>query len=106
MQFFASDKLFLAKDYSVNKFRCILEVKMKPDNYTLHDPYKGRHFACVCYEEGFFIEDETIYRISSSENIIVNSIILIDEKFIEDILNLYVLDKYNKYINLEKILTA
>ncbi len=78
-EIFASDKLFLEKHYSANKFRCILEVKMEPDNYTSHGPYEGKHFACVCYEEGYFIEDEIIYRISSQENIIVNSIILIND---------------------------
>ena len=103
---FASDKLYLAKYYSANKIRCILEVKMKPDNYTSHDPYDGKHYACVSYEEGYFM-DEIIYRISSQENIIVNSIILINEEFIEDILKLEnKIERYNKYNKIENILKS
>ena len=103
---FASDKLFLAKDYSANKFRCILEVKMNPDNYTSHDPYEGELLACCCYEEGYFM-DKMIYRISSQENIIVNSIILINDEFIEDILKMEDnIERYNKYIKIENILKS
>ena len=103
---FASDKLYFAKYYSANKIRCILEVKMKPDNYTRHDPYIDEPPACVCFEEGYFM-NEIIYRISSQENIIVNSIILINDEFIEDILNLEDdIERYGKYIKIENILKS
>ena len=102
---FASDKLYFAMNYSENKFRCILGVKIEPGNYTTHDPYIGGYLKCCSAEEADFDHMENIYRIPSPENIIVNTIIFINYEFLDNMFNYHnIRYSYDKYINFENIL--
>jgi len=101
---FASEKLFLAMTYSTGQYRCILEVKINPDGFKTYST--GLCLACVSYEESFFIDPEQILRVPSAENIVVNSIIFIKNDYIKEIIkdeDSY--SKYERYINVEKIIS-
>ena len=71
---FASPTIYLAKQYSKNRYRCVLGVKIEPNNFTSH--YPENMLRCCNLRDALYyeyFEDETIYRISSAKNIIVNS---------------------------------
>jgi hypothetical protein len=81
---FASPTIYLAKNYSENKYRCVLGVKIEPNSFTNHYT-EYLHIHCCSFEDHKYyeyLEDEVIYRISSAKNIIVNSIIFFNEDFI------------------------
>ena len=96
---FASPKFFIAREYSENLFRCILEVKINKDKFTQHIP-SNHGYPCITYEKAFFI-DIPEYRISSADNIFVNSIVFINNELVDNIVKN---ENLKLYADIEKII--
>ena len=77
-------------------FYCVIEVKIKPGNYTEHNIF--RIIELVSYHR-YDVYNHIIYRISSEENIIPISIIFFSQLFLEYFSDLYskVETSYLKY---------
>ena len=82
---FASSRLYLAMQYSINQFRCTLEVKIKPEGYTKH---LNGYLTCCVTKNGDFLFDP-LYRILLAKNIVVNSILFVNNDYMEKIIPIY-----------------
>ena len=86
---FASPHIFRASKFSnfSDIFACLLEVKIRKEHFTSHDVPKLICNIGCCGPDNAFFYDEKIYRIVSPENIAINSVIFINQKFLNEILN-------------------
>jgi hypothetical protein len=77
-------------------FYCVIEVKIKPGNYTEHDIFR---IIELVSKHQYDVYNHIIYRISSEENIIPISIIFFSQLFLEYFSDLYskVETSYLKY---------
>ena len=74
---------------------------MDSNNYEQHHRNSDTDYKmkCCSWQESFFYDFEIIFRISSPENIIVNSILFINDEIIDNFEK-----PYDKYIDYDKIL--